>query len=65
MSTSRFTNADLQAWYVCFDPAGSMGNVHFLFPRHTEWQASVGARKLATMLEQPNVTLKRLRGNKR
>lgn len=63
--TSRFTLANEQAWYTCFDPVGTYGNVHFLFPRHSEWQASVGARKLATMLDQPNVTLKRLRGNKR
>jgi len=52
---------DKQNFYTRFDPAGSMGNVHFLIPNKTEWQASVTARKVADVLNQPIVTLRVLR----
>jgi len=48
--TSRFTLANEQAWYTCFDPVGTYGNVHFLFPRHSEWQASVGGQRRRTQV---------------
>lgn len=51
---------DGQNWYTRFDPVGSMGNVHFLIPNKSEWNATVTARRIADALGQPIVTLKRI-----
>jgi len=60
----KITEGDRRNWYAKFDPVGTMGNVYFLIPHKTEWEASVTARKIANIIEQPIVTLRPLRGKR-
>ena len=48
-------------WYTCFDPVGTMGNVHFLIVNKEEHVAGKGALVLAKCMGQANVTLKRIK----
>ena len=55
----------MRNWYCHFDPVGTMGNVLFLLPRMTEWQAGVKAQKIASAYDQAHVTLRAIHKRKK
>lgn len=48
-------------WYTCFDPVGSMGNVHYLIVNREEYAAGRGAQAIAYKYGQLMVTMKLLK----
>lgn len=52
-------------WYTCFDPVGSMGNVHLLLPKHTEYNAGYKAQVFADKMGAPHVTMKLIHPRKK
>ena len=48
------------SWYLCFDPVGTLSNVHFLIVNKEEHVAARGAQVLAQVMGQGTVTMKRI-----